>query len=222
MRDKIGILVLLATVLSSVFMPLAPLLRGTQTSEVLPQPPTIIIQIIIVPYCSLPPACLKGSGSGSIGKPIDPLRQKILDLSQRNLKENEIEVILIIASLIEKEGGNYYSKSNVSAVIQNRLAQNMRLQLDPTVQYSLWQGKKWDRIENSDRKIDSPYNTYKYSGLPPTMIAVPSAESIKAALNPAKTDALYFIHDNAGQIHLAKTFAQHQENIQTYLKSKSS
>jgi len=226
---KIRLGFLLFVILFSVFAPVDLLIKSQDANESssTAQPVVVIIQYIVVENI-----VSESKASASVGvsvnekptkKPVSPLHQQVIDLAgKRRLSEKEIDEILITASLIEKEGGNYYSKSNVSAVIKNRLAQNMRLQLDPTVQYSLWQGKRWDRIKSSDRKIDSPYNTYKYSGLPPTMIAVPSAESIKAALNPAKTDSLYFIHDDAGQIHPAKTFAQHQENIQKYLKSKSS
>jgi len=225
LRIRLGFLLLV--ILFSVFAPVDLLAKSPIVEEnVVAKQPTIIIQYVVENIV------LEAKAAASLGisvdeeptqRPIDPLHQQVIDLAgKRQLTEKEIDEILITASLIGKEGGNYYSKSNVSAVIKNRLAQNMRLQLDPTIQYSLWQGEKWGKIKSSDRKIDSPYNTYKYSGLPPTMIAVPSAESIKAALNPAKTDALYFIHDNAGQIHLAKTFAQHQENIQKYLKPKSS
>lgn len=193
---KIRLGLMFVVILFSVFAPVDILAKDSMAEEAIQaQPPTIIIQIIIVPYCSLPPLCPAALVSNPASKPVDLLRQKVIDLAKRNLTEKEIDEILIIASLIEREGKDSTDKPIVSAVISNRLAKNMKLQLDV-----------------------SAY-TYKYSGLPPTMMVVPNAESIKAALNPAKTDALFFIHDKSGRIHSSLTFTDHLKNVEKYLKT---
>lgn len=99
--------------------------------------------------------------------------------------------ILIIASLIEKEAKLPEERPVIASVIYNRLKAGMKLQIDATVQYALG---KWKRsLSYSDLEVDSPYNTYKIGGLPPSPICSPGFESIRAALYPATTDYLYFI-----------------------------
>lgn len=111
--------------------------------------------------------------------------------SQKNLT---IKDIIVIASLIEREVYIPKERELVSAVIYNRLKGDMPLAIDATIRYVL---NKWDdELTQSDLSIDSPYNTRIYRGLPPTPICNPGIESIKAALNPADVDYLYFVVDD--------------------------
>jgi cell division protein YceG involved in septum cleavage len=128
---------------------------------------------------------------------------------------------LKIASLIEREAGGPDDMKIISGIIWNRLDTGMRLQIDATMQYT--KGKKpdgswWGGIDLSEKTSDSPYNTYIYKGLPPTPICSPSLASIEAVLTPDETDCLYYLHDSKKQIHCAKTYAGHKENIRLYLQ----
>ena len=108
--------------------------------------------------------------------------------------------ILIIASMIEREAYIPEERPLISAVIYNRLKINMLLQIDATVRYAL---SKWDGIVTfKDLEVDSPYNTYKYAGLPPTPICSPGIASIEAAINPANVKYLYYkVNDEVKHTH---------------------
>lgn len=125
-----------------------------------------------------------------------------------------------IASLIERESGGDDDKALIAGIIWNRLNKGMKLEIDATVQYALGTANDWwPNVRGKNLKsVDSPYNTYLYKGLPPAPIANPSASSIKAAVYPAETDCFYYIHDLAKKIHCAKTYKEHLENIEQYLK----
>ena len=104
---------------------------------------------------------------------------------------------LIMASIVEKETGAAFERPQIAGVFLNRLRLRMRLQTDPTVIYGL--GERFDgNLRKIDLQTDTPYNTYTRSGLPPTPIAMPSEAAIQAALNPAQTDALYFVSRGDG------------------------
>lgn len=115
--------------------------------------------------------------------------------------------IMTIASLIEKEAKLDEEKPLVAGVIYNRLRMNMNLQIDACIQYIL--GERKERILYSDLQIDSPYNTYLYPGLPPGPIASPGAESIKAALNPADVDYLFYFALQDGSHVFTRTYNEH-------------
>jgi len=118
-----------------------------------------------------------------------------------------IHEVVTIASIIEKETGVPYEKPLVSAVIRNRLKLGMPLQMDPTVIYGI---RRFDgTITRSDLRTPGPYNTYMNTGLPPGPISNPGLASLKAALNPANTDYLYFASNTDGTHTFSKTFAQH-------------
>ena len=129
--------------------------------------------------------------------------------------------VVILASLIEREAREDIDRPIISSVIHNRLNINMPLQIDATVQYALgydageqtWWKKN---LTVTDLKIDSPYNTYVVTGLPPGPIASPGLAVLKAAANPADTDYIYYITDKNGENHYAKTNAQHNANIKKY------
>ncbi|MBP1999033.1 UPF0755 protein [Paenibacillus shirakamiensis] len=132
-----------------------------------------------------------------------------LETSHKSLNE-----LLTAASLIEREVVADPERSRVASVIDNRLKDGMKLEIDATVQYLL--GKPKERLVNSDlRKIDNPYNTYIYKGLPPGPIASPSLKSIEAVLNPEITAYKFYVTKKDGsQEHLfAKTYAEHLVNI---------
>ena len=95
------------------------------------------------------------------------------------------------------------------------------MEIDATVQYARGklEDKWWAPIKASDiREIDSPYNTYKNKGLPPTPISNPGIDAIDAVLNPTETDCFYYLHDPSRIIHCAKTLEEHEMNIEEYLK----
>jgi cell division protein YceG involved in septum cleavage len=119
---------------------------------------------------------------------------------------------LTIASLLEREARDFDDMRHISGVIWNRLFVDMKLQIDATLQYA--KGSKpsepwWPRVIPSDKYLTSDYNTYKNEGLPPTPIANPSLESIIAALNPTKTDCMYYFHDKKGGFHCTATYEEH-------------
>lgn len=121
-----------------------------------------------------------------------------------DIKDNEIEKIINIASMIEKEARYDYDRDLISSVIYNRIKDNMKLQLDATILYSL--GYHVDVVLNKHLVIDSPYNTYKYSGLPIGPIANPGKASIKAAILPKDTDYLFYILKQDGYHYFTNTY----------------
>ncbi|MCA9361051.1 endolytic transglycosylase MltG [Candidatus Kaiserbacteria bacterium] len=124
--------------------------------------------------------------------------------------------IVILASVIEREANDPDSMRMVSGILQNRLAINMPLQADASIEYVL--DKPLNELTADDLKIESPYNTYLNQGLPPTPIGNPGLEAILAVLEPAQTDDLFYITGNDGEFYYAKTFDEHRLNIARYLK----
>jgi len=121
---------------------------------------------------------------------------------------------LIVASLIEREAGTDAERDEIASVIYNRLDQGMRLQIDATVIYAL--GYNPGRVTATDLEVESPYNTYRIDGLPPTPIGSPSIVSVEAAVDPATTPYLFYVLANTDGSHLfAETYEGHQENIAT-------
>jgi UPF0755 protein len=126
--------------------------------------------------------------------------------------------LLILASIVEKETGKASERTQISAVFHNRLRIGMRLQTDPTVIYGI--GPEFDgNLRKVDLRRDSPYNTYMRTGLPPTPIAIPSMESLLAAANPAKSDALYFVAKGDGSSYFSKSLAEHEKAVDRYQRS---
>lgn len=125
--------------------------------------------------------------------------------------------MLIVASIIEKEASRIEEKKLIAGVIVNRLRKNMRLQVDPTVIYSL--GENYHgKLTRKDLKNDSPYNTYKYRGLPPTPIAMVGKEAIDAAADPILSNYLYFVAKGDGTHHFSSNYEQQKAAIKKYLK----
>jgi len=135
-----------------------------------------------------------------------------------NINKKEIT---IIASLVQREAKNKQEMPVISGIIQNRLKASMPLDIDASLQYIRGNAQNWwSPITEKNKKIDSPFNTYKYKGLPPFPICNPGKEALKAALYPAKTNYFYYLHDPLGRIHYAKTYSEHLRNIKRYLKAQ--
>ena len=126
---------------------------------------------------------------------------------------------LIMASIIEKETALASERAMIAGVFVRRLKNNMKLQTDPTVIYAM--GIKYDgNIRKKDLRIDSPYNTYRYGGLPPSPIALAGREAIHAALHPENDDTLYFVSKKDGSHHFSKTLYEHNKAVKKYQLNK--
>lgn len=122
---------------------------------------------------------------------------------------------LVMASIVEKETGKQADRDMIAGVFVNRLKNGMMLQTDPTVIYGMGESFQGN-IRKRDLLADTPYNTYKHSGLPPTPIALPGAASLAAALNPAKTDALYFVAKGGGSSQFSSNLDDHNRAVNMY------
>jgi UPF0755 protein len=128
-----------------------------------------------------------------------------------------VRQLVALASLVEKETAVPAERPVVAAVYHNRLKLGMLLQCDPTVIYALVKAGSYDgNLRRVDLEFDSPYNTYRYPGLPPGPIAAPGQQSLMAAANPADVDYLYFVSRNDGSHEFARTLAEHNRNVQRY------
>lgn len=130
--------------------------------------------------------------------------------------ELSLDEIIILASIIEREANTSESKHLVSGILQNRLASDMYLQVDASLEYIL--DKPLSELTPEDLKIDSLYNTYLYKGLPPTPIGNPGLESIMAVLEPTSSDYLFYITGTDGEFYYAKNFEEHKMNVAKYLR----
>jgi UPF0755 protein len=122
-----------------------------------------------------------------------------------------------LASIVEKEASRQDERPVVAAVYANRLRIGMPLQADPTVIFALQRsGQYTGNLRRDDLQLDSPYNTYRYPGLPPGPIASPGRAAIEAALKPAAVDYLYFVSRNDGSHEFARTLDEHNRNVQKW------
>lgn len=135
---------------------------------------------------------------------------------ESDLRSKKWHDIMVMASLIEEEAVEDVDRKMVSGVLWNRIKLGMRLQVDASFAYLL--GKASSEITDDDLKMDSPFNTYRYAGLPPAPIAHPGISAIDAALHPTDSAFLFYLSDENGTMHYAKTFAEHKLNKERYLR----
>ncbi|UMX47385.1 MAG: endolytic transglycosylase MltG [Candidatus Nealsonbacteria bacterium DGGOD1a] len=130
---------------------------------------------------------------------------------------------LKLASIVQREAVNAADMPLIAGILWNRVEQGMSLDADATLQYARGDTGNgwWAPAAAKDKQIDSPYNTYTNKNLPPHPICNPGISAIEATLNPAQTDCLYYLHDGNHSTHCAKTYEDHLENIQKYLKNQN-
>lgn len=157
---------------------------------------------------------------------LDNFEQKVPTVERLKAAELGLtfEEVLILASLVEREGRSDSDRPMIAGILLNRLKIKMPLQVDATLQYALgYQPNErswWKRgLTDEDKEVDSLYNTYKYTGLPPRPIASPGLAAIKAVLEPSVSDFLYYIHDSGGMAHYGRTIQEHNVNVSKYLQS---
>lgn len=132
-----------------------------------------------------------------------------------------VRELVTLASLVEKETAKPDERPVVAAVYRNRLEKRMPLQCDPTVIYALMLAGRWNgNITKDDLQIDSPYNTYRYPGLPPGPIASPGRSSLEAVARPADVPYLYFVSRNDGSHVFASTLDEHNRNVQEWQRNR--
>jgi UPF0755 protein len=143
--------------------------------------------------------------------------------SQASARGLSVRELTTLASLVEKETGKPEERTVVAGVYSNRLKIGMGLQCDPTVIYALMLAGRYDgNIRRDDLKIDSPYNTYRYAGLPPGPIAAPGEASLRAAANPADVPYLYFVSRNDGSHVFSTTLDEHNRNVNEFQRRRPS
>jgi UPF0755 protein len=161
----------------------------------------------------------KGASDLQIYKRAHALMQKKMDEGWANrapdLPYKSQYEALVMASIVEKETGQKADRDLIAGVFVNRLRKGMLLQTDPTVIYGM--GERYQgNIRKRDLQTDTPYNTYTRAGLPPTPIALPGAAALAAALNPARTDALYFVARGDGSSHFSGSLNEHNQAVNKY------
>ena len=155
---------------------------------------------------------------------IDLMIKRFWDIFSNLKKGHEtpmsLREIVTLASIVEKETGLAEERPLIASVFLNRLKRRMRLESDPTVIYGL---KDFDgNLTKKDLQKPSPYNTYRNRGLPPGPIANPGRESLKAVINPAQTDYLYFVSRNDGSHYFSTTLREHNRAVIRYQKRRRS
>jgi UPF0755 protein len=149
---------------------------------------------------------------------VDQLGQVMTAEWQARAKELHLTVheVLTLASVIEKETGEGNERPRISSVFHNRLKKKIPLQSDPTVIYGL---PNFDgNLHKKDLSHPTPYNTYRWTGLPPGPIASPGAQSIRAALYPTPSSDLYFVSKNDGTHQFSATLVEHNRAVEKYQK----
>ena len=153
------------------------------------------------------------------GKMVDQFKFVFTERLRRRTAELgwTVRDAVTLASLIEKETGRAEEKTLVSSVFHNRLRLGMKLDCDPTIIYPLKLAGTYEgRLRSKDLKLDSPYNTYRYPGLPPGPICNPGRDSIEAALFPAATDFLFFVSRNDGSHQFSRTLREHSQAVNRF------
>ena len=154
-------------------------------------------------------------------KAMDKHLQQAWESRQTGVAVQSPEQALILASIVEKETGKGSDRPMISGVFNNRLRIGMRLQTDPTVIYGL--GEAFDgNLRRVHLTSDTPWNTYTRAGLPPTPIAMPGKAALLAAVQPAKTQALYFVAKGDGSSHFSASLDEHNRAVNRYQRGQSS
>ena len=162
-------------------------------------------------------ANLVGRMVANFEKALTPALRDAVQAQGRSVRQ-----FVTLASIVEKETGNAAERALVAAVYTTRLRIGMPLQCDPTVIYALDRAGKYPgNLTHENLQYDSPYNTYRYPGLPPGPIANPGKASLEAAAHPADAPYLYFVSRNDGTHAFATTLAEHNRNVQEYQISTS-
>lgn len=169
------------------------------------------------------------SGIVVASRMMELFEDKVVNINSEIEKSDlSLQEIVTLASIVERETKTNEERPVVAGILMNRLKIGMALQADATAQYAVanvrcfrktvkctnW----WIPPTLEDLEINSPYNTYKFPGIPPAPIANPGYSSIAGVVNPTITDYLFYIHDPEGNIHYAKTLAEHNQNISKYLR----
>lgn len=136
---------------------------------------------------------------------------EVIEASDRSLQD-----IITMASIVEAEAYNFDDMQKIAGVLWKRLEIGMPLQVDVTFRYI--NGKGTFDLTYGDLEMDSPYNTYVYTGLPPTPISNPGLDAIKATLEYEESEYLFFLADNSGTVHYSETFDEHKRKKNTYLQ----
>ncbi len=161
----------------------------------------------------------RAGASRLVGMMVERFRGAFSDdlRSEARQQSRTIREIVTLASIVEKETARAEERALVASVYRNRLKIGMGLQCDPTVIYGLQRAGRYDgNLTHEDLGFDSPYNTYKYAGLPPSPIASPGRASLEAALRPAASEYLYFVSRNDGTHVFARTLDEHNRNVHEY------
>ncbi len=138
------------------------------------------------------------------------------------LNGGDVHRTVTMASIVEKETAVPEERPLVAGVYFNRLEHNIALNADPSVIYAaMLAGRYQGVIHQSDLNLDSPYNTYKYAGLPPGPIANPGRDALRAALHPEQTDYLYFVSDAQGHHRFSRTLEEHSRNVAAYRRAQN-
>lgn len=150
---------------------------------------------------------------------ISKFEENFKEYSEQAAEENiKWTTVVNIASLIQREANGQEDMSLISGIIWNRLLDGMKLDIDATIQYIKGsEGNWWPEIGPEDRSIDSPFNTYIYTGIPPHPISNPGIDAIEAALTPEETGCFYYLHDDNGDIYCSENYEEHQRKINLYL-----
>lgn len=144
--------------------------------------------------------------------------ERYADLTATSTPAVDPGTVVKIASLIQREAAGKRDMRLISGVIWNRMMLGMPLQIDATLQYAKGrEGKWWPIVASKDKRIESPYNTYQNDGLPPEPIASPGIAALEAAMHPADTSCLYYLHDRSRTIHCSSDYEGHLRNIRQYL-----
>lgn len=158
----------------------------------------------------------KTTGEQLVGRMVGRFEQSLTPEIRERAAARGLSVrqLVTLASLVEKETGKGDERPLVAAVYANRLKIGMGLQCDPTVIFALERAGRYDgNLTRADLQFDSPYNTYRYAGLPPGPIAAPGKASLEAAASPADVPYIYFVSKNDGSHAFASTLDEHNRNV---------